>query len=183
MSVWVCDSPGRCCQPAVAGGFIYADLRNELSTHLAPQALFTQSSPVHDHHCYKLSPFQAHGGRWHYIRLLRLACLFTVHVGSGSSPLSSGAFLTQPLLQAFPLLVAGCVPPLLPSLASLSTVLWVIPLPPFSAQGTPPSLLQVFLLLFIQFGFFLFFPLVWVGLSRVLCWSGPGLFVGVLCAT
>jgi hypothetical protein len=28
-------------QPAVAGGFIYADLRSELNTHLAPQALFT----------------------------------------------------------------------------------------------------------------------------------------------
>jgi hypothetical protein len=30
-----------CCQPAVAGGFIYADLWGELNTHLAPQALFT----------------------------------------------------------------------------------------------------------------------------------------------
>jgi hypothetical protein len=29
------------CQLAVAGGFIYADLRSELNTHLAPQALFT----------------------------------------------------------------------------------------------------------------------------------------------
>jgi hypothetical protein len=35
------------CQPAVAGGIIYADLRGELSTHLAQLALFTQSS-VHD---------------------------------------------------------------------------------------------------------------------------------------
>jgi hypothetical protein len=38
--------PACCCQPAVAGGFIYADLRGELNTHLALQALFTQSSPV-----------------------------------------------------------------------------------------------------------------------------------------
>jgi hypothetical protein len=38
--------PARCCQPAVAGGVIYADLRGELSTHLTLQALFTQSSPV-----------------------------------------------------------------------------------------------------------------------------------------
>jgi hypothetical protein len=35
--------PAHCRQPAVAGGFIYADLRGVLSTHLAPQALFTQS--------------------------------------------------------------------------------------------------------------------------------------------
>jgi hypothetical protein len=31
----------RCWQPVVAGGFIYADIRDELNTHLAPQALFT----------------------------------------------------------------------------------------------------------------------------------------------
>jgi hypothetical protein len=41
-----CGSPAHCCQPAVAEGFIYADLRGELSTHLALRALFTQSSPV-----------------------------------------------------------------------------------------------------------------------------------------
>jgi hypothetical protein len=34
---------------------------------------------------------------------------FTVHVGSGSSPLSCGVFLPPPLLQAFPLLIAGGV--------------------------------------------------------------------------
>jgi hypothetical protein len=38
--------PACCCQPAVAGGVVYADLWGELSTHLAPQALFVQSSPV-----------------------------------------------------------------------------------------------------------------------------------------
>jgi hypothetical protein len=40
--------PAHCCQPAVTGGIIYADLWHELSTHLAPQALFTQSSPVRE---------------------------------------------------------------------------------------------------------------------------------------
>jgi hypothetical protein len=43
-----CGSLAHCCQPAVAGGIIYADLWGELSTHLAPQALFTQSSPMHE---------------------------------------------------------------------------------------------------------------------------------------
>jgi hypothetical protein len=46
MAIWGCGSPAHCCQPAVAGGVIYADLRSELSTHLALRALFTQSSPV-----------------------------------------------------------------------------------------------------------------------------------------
>jgi hypothetical protein len=35
-----CGLPACCCQPAVAGGIIYADFLDELSTHLAPQALF-----------------------------------------------------------------------------------------------------------------------------------------------
>jgi hypothetical protein len=35
-----------CCQSVVGGGVIYADSRSELNTHLALQALFTQSSPV-----------------------------------------------------------------------------------------------------------------------------------------
>jgi hypothetical protein len=47
MAIYGCGLPACCCQPAVAGGFIYADLWGELSTHLALQALFTQSS-VHD---------------------------------------------------------------------------------------------------------------------------------------
>jgi hypothetical protein len=40
--------PARCCQPAVAGGVIYADLWGEFNTHLVLQALFTQSSPVRE---------------------------------------------------------------------------------------------------------------------------------------
>jgi hypothetical protein len=43
-----CGLPACLCQPAVAGGVIYADLWGELNTLLAPQALFTQSSPVHE---------------------------------------------------------------------------------------------------------------------------------------
>jgi hypothetical protein len=38
--------------------------------------------------CYKLSPFQAHWGRWHCSRSPRPVCLFTSHMGSGSSLLS-----------------------------------------------------------------------------------------------
>jgi hypothetical protein len=47
MAICSCSSPACCCQPAVVEGFIYADLRSEPNTHLAPQALFTQSSPGH----------------------------------------------------------------------------------------------------------------------------------------
>jgi hypothetical protein len=161
MSIWGCGSPARYFQSAVAGGFIYADLRDELNTHLAPQALFIYRSPGHDGHCYKLSLLQAHWGRWRYTRLLWSACLFTVHVGSAPSPLSSGSFLTQPLLQAFPLQGCRAGLPLLPSPAGLFIYSSVrdCPYPPLWHSGHLPSLLQVFLLLllFIQV-FFSFFP-------------------------
>jgi hypothetical protein len=64
-------------------------------------------------------PFPTHWGRWHSTSFLRPACLFTVHMGSGSSPLSCEVFLPPPLLQALPLLVAGHMLPLLPSPAIL----------------------------------------------------------------
>jgi hypothetical protein len=48
MAICACGLPAHCCQLVIAGGFIYADLCSELSTHLAPQALFTQSSPVRE---------------------------------------------------------------------------------------------------------------------------------------
>jgi hypothetical protein len=126
-------------KPAVAGGIIYADLRGELSTHLAPQFLFTQSSPVLVEVTLHLLTqgcvfVYSSCGKWVFPPscgvflppLLLLAfpllitgwcccscqpqCLFTVHVGSGSSPLSCGVFFPLPLSQAFPLLVAGCTP-------------------------------------------------------------------------
>jgi hypothetical protein len=139
--------------------------------------LFTQSSPWCNCHCCKLSPFQAHCGRWHCTCFLRPACLFTVHMGSGSSPLSCGVFLPPPLLKAFLPLVAWCVPPLLPSPAGL---LWGISPPPcFSAQGSPPSLLCVFFVFIAYYSVFFFFPWMRIGFSRGLCWSCPGLSMGV----
>jgi hypothetical protein len=57
--------------------------------------------------CYKLSPFQAHWERWHCPCFLRPVCLFTVHMGSGSSPFSSEVFLPLSLLQIFPLVITG----------------------------------------------------------------------------
>jgi hypothetical protein len=161
MAICDCGSPPHCCQPAVAGGVIYAHLRGELSTHLAPQALFTQSFPVSEL-LLEAFPFQStlgevtlhplsqagifiHSshGKWAFPPLLwsfpptttftsfptpdcwacaaapafsSPACLFTAYMGCGSSLLSYGVFLPLPLLQAFPLLVAGCMPLLLSSL-------------------------------------------------------------------
>jgi hypothetical protein len=55
------------------------------------------------------------------------------------------------------------------------------PSPLFSAQGTLPSLLCVFLLLLLIIQFFSFFP-GWGRSFQRLCWSCPGLSVGVLSA-
>jgi hypothetical protein len=101
-------------------------------------------------HCYKLSPFQAHWGRWHCTCFLRPACLFTAHMGSGSSPVSCGVFLPVPLLQAFPLLIAGCMPLVLTEPLCQAWLVYLqfqegFPSPTFSAQCTPPSLQRVFI--------------------------------------
>jgi hypothetical protein len=98
-------------------------------------------------HCcfYKLSHCWLLGGALHSC-LLWLACLFTVHVGSGPSPPLLWSFLPPPLLQAFPLLVAGQVLPLLPSLIGLFiySSMGDCPSPTLQCQATPPSLLCVF---------------------------------------
>jgi hypothetical protein len=103
-----------CCQPAIASGFIYADLRRELNPHPALQALFTQSSPVLEP-VLQSFPFPSTLGEV-TLHHLSQACVFIYSLcGKWPFPLSRGVFLPQPLLQVFPLLVARRVPLLLPS--------------------------------------------------------------------
>jgi hypothetical protein len=118
MAICGCGLPTCCCQPAIAGGVIYADLSGELNTPLAPQALFTQSSPV----CELLLqafPFPSTLGEV-TLHQLPQACVFiySPHGKWVFHPLC-GVCLPLLLLQAFPFLIAGHVPPLLPSPASL----------------------------------------------------------------
>jgi hypothetical protein len=89
--------------------------------------------------CYKLSPFQAHWGSWHCTRFLWPVCLFTAHVGGGSSPLSCAVFLPLPLSHAFLLLVAGCAPRLLPSPAWPGLFIYSS----WKDSPSPPSALRV----------------------------------------
>jgi hypothetical protein len=77
-----------CC----SWGIIYADLWGELNTHLAPQALFTQSSPV----CEPLLqafPFPSTLGEV-TLHSLSLACVFVYS--------SRGKWVFPPLLWSFP---------------------------------------------------------------------------------
>jgi hypothetical protein len=131
MAICSCGSPACCCQPAVAGGFIYADPWGELSTHLAPQALFTQSSPLCDATATSF-PLSKHSGGGDTIPTFsgRHVCLqLTWEVG------------LPPLLWSFPPTTAftsfpapGCwartpASTLSAGPACLFTFLWGIPLP------------------------------------------------------
>jgi hypothetical protein len=80
------------------------------------------------------------------------ACLFTAHMGGGSSPISCGVFLTLPLSQAFPLLVAGCRPCSRLSLSGQAQLVYLqfqegFPSLHSRAHGAPPSLPSVFILI------------------------------------
>jgi hypothetical protein len=78
-------------------------------------------------------------------------------MGSGSSPLSCGVFLSLPLFQAFLLLVAGRVPLLLPFPAGL---LWGISPPPSSVLRVPcPLCYMSFLLLLLIIQYLFLFSL------------------------
>jgi hypothetical protein len=100
---------------------------------------------------------------WLVLLLLLVPCLFTAHVGGGSSPLSCGVFLPPSLSQAFLLLVAERKPPLppeplWPGLACLFTVPGRIPLPRSSELRAPHPLCNVSLLFLLLITQFLFFP-------------------------
>jgi hypothetical protein len=133
MSIWGCGSPAHCCQLAVAGGFID----------------------------YKVSPLQAHWGRWRYIAFSS-QCVYLQFMWEVSLPPSP---LTA-TFTSFP--TPGCwVGAATPAFSGRLVYLQFrggLPLPPSSALRAPHPLCYMFfllLLLFIQFVFFLFFP--WVG--------------------
>jgi hypothetical protein len=92
MAICGCGLPAHCCQPAVAGGVIYTDLQGDLSTYLAPQALFTQSSPALEP---LLQAFPFPSTLWEVtLHQLSLACVFVYS--------SHGNWVFSPLLWSFP---------------------------------------------------------------------------------
>jgi hypothetical protein len=86
------------------------------------------------------------------------------------------SFPPSATLQAFPLLVAGRESPFLPSPAGL-----FIYSSSSSALRAPTLFATCLYCSYCLLLSFSFFPWVGVGLSRGLCWSGPGLSVGVPC--
>jgi hypothetical protein len=158
MAICGCGLPAHCCQPAVAGGLIYSDLRGDLSTHLALQALFMQSSPVLEL-LLQAFPFPSTLGE------------VTLHPLSQASVFiysSRGKWVFPPLLWSFPPTATftsfptpGCwacaAAPAFSGTACLFIVLGRISPPPlFSAQGTPLSLLHVFIVVIAYYSVSLF---------------------------
>jgi hypothetical protein len=114
----------------------------------------------------------------------QLPCLFTAHLGIGSSLLSCGVFLPLPFSPAFRFLVAGHAPPLPPEALRLAQLVYLqsregFPFPNLRRSVRPtlfPVCLNCSYCLLLSFSF----PRVEVSLFRGLCCSGPGLSVGVL---
>jgi hypothetical protein len=140
--------PAHCCQPFVAGDVIYADLWGKLNTHLAPQALFTQSSVLEP--LLQAFPFPSTLGN---CTRFSQTCVFIYS--------SRGKWVFPPLLWSFPpsatfasFPAPGCWA--CAAAPTLSDQAWLVylqfhegfPLPPhFGAQGDPPFLLCVFIVL------------------------------------
>jgi hypothetical protein len=118
MSICSFGLPACCCQPAVAGDFIYADLWGELSTHLAPQALFTQSSPVWEP-LLQAFPFPSTLGEVTLHPHSQAGIFIYSSYGKWVFSLLLWSFPPTAAFTSFPAPGAGHVPPLLPSPAGL----------------------------------------------------------------
>jgi hypothetical protein len=157
--------------------------QGELSTHLALQALFTQSSPVCEP-LLQVFPFPSTLGEV-TLHPLSQACMFIYSSrGKWVFPPFLWSFTPSATLTSFPS-PGGWVCTPTPAGASparparLFTVLGRIPFPQSSVLSAPHPLSHVSLLFLLPITQFLFFPPVEVSLSRGLCCSGPGLSVEV----
>jgi hypothetical protein len=132
MAICSCGSPAHCCQPAVAGGVIYADLWGEFNTHLALQALFTQSSPVRKP-LLQAFPFPSTLGEVTLHPLSQASMFIYSLCGKWVFPPLLCSFLPSATLTSFPAPCcwarAPCSCPLWPGPACLFTVPGRIPFP------------------------------------------------------
>jgi hypothetical protein len=181
MGIYGCGLSAHCCQSAVAGSIIYVDLWGELSTHLAPQALFTQSSPVYEP-LLQAFPFPSTLGEV-TLHLLSQVCMFIYSSqGKWVFPPLLWNFPPSTTLTSFPLLVAGRAPllPLSPARPGLFIYSSVRDSPtPFWCSGHPTLFamcLYCSYCLLLSFSFIPGWGSVYPG---GLCCSGPGLSVGV----
>jgi hypothetical protein len=172
MPIYSCGLPARCCQPAVAGGIIYADFWSELSTHLTQQALFTQSSPVCDATATSF-PLSKHTGGGDTAPAFSGLCVylqFTWEVGLPPPPVE---FPPSATLTSFP--TPGCwVRAVAPTLSSQAQLVYLhfqegFPSPSLWHSGCPTLFATFLYCSYCLLLSFSFFPQVGVVLSRGLC--------------
>jgi hypothetical protein len=163
--------PARCCQPAVAGGFIYADLWGELSTHLALQALFTQSlvrEPL-----LQAFPFPSTLGEVTLHPRSQAGMFIYSSCGKWFFPSLLWSFPPSVILTSFPAL--GCwACASAPAFSSQARLVYLqfregFPSLPLGCFGHPTLFAMCLYCSYCLFLSFSFFPWVWVGLSRGLC--------------
>jgi hypothetical protein len=159
MAIYGCGSLACCCQPAVAAGFIYADLRSEFSTHLAPQALFIQSSPVHEP-LLQAFPFPSTLGE---VRLHPLSQASVFIYSSHGKWAFSSLLWSFPPTTAFTSFPAPCfwacaTAPVFFCPACLFTVPWGIPLPHLQQSGFPTLFATCLFFVIAYYSVSLFFP-------------------------
>jgi hypothetical protein len=168
MSIWGCGSPACCCQPVVAGGFIYADLRlcllsspgRELLLQAFPFPSTLGEETLHQLSQVCVSIYSSHG-KWAFSPLLCFpsTATFTSFPAPGcwagaTAPAFSGRLVYLQLHEGFPSPSLRC--------------------------SRHPALFAMclFCCYCLLFGFFFFFP--WVGWSvqgamlicpRVVCGS------------
>jgi hypothetical protein len=174
------------CLPAAVSLLLLEALFMQISgVNLAltwsPQALFTQSSPVGEP-LLQAFPFPSTLGEV-TLHLLSQAGLFIYSSrGKWVFPLLLWSFPPSATFTSFP--APGCwacaAAPAFSCLACLFTALWGIPLPPLWHSGHPTFFAKCLFCSYCLLQSFSFFPWVGLGLSRGLCWSGPGLSVGGL---
>jgi hypothetical protein len=178
-----CGLPAGCCQPAVAGGVIYADLRGELSTHLAPVGFvyseFSRAGAAATG--FPLSKHTGGGDTAPTFSGWRVYLQFMWEEGLPPSPVEFSSPCHFHKLSCSWL--QGAPPRSHQSLSGQARLVYLqfwegFPSPFFSAQGAPPSLLHVFIVLIAYYSGSLFSPgggqsvqgamLIW---PRVVCGS------------
>jgi hypothetical protein len=142
--------PAPCCQPAVARGVIYADLRGELNHHLTLQALFTQSSPVHEP-LLQAFLFPSSLGEVTLHTLSQARVFVYSSLGRWVFPLLLRSFHPSTTLTSFPAPGCWACTPTPAGLTCLFTVPGRIPFPQSSELSVPHPLSYCLLLSFSFF--------------------------------
>jgi hypothetical protein len=178
MAIWGCGSPARCCQPSVSGGFIYTDLRSELNTPLAPQAplapLGVLLGATTTATSFPLSKLTGGGDTASALSGWRVYLQLMWEVGLPPSPVEFSSLCHFYKLSRSWLLGVCCRSCLL-QLACEG-----FPIPPLLCSGRPALFAMcLFCCYSLLFSFFSLFSLGGGWSVQGLCWSGPGLSVGV----